>query len=110
MLSRAEAVIAALEGARPALLDALGQAAVAAVQDVMLTGYAQPVWETGALYHNVQHQVQGDRVIIRSTLPYAGFVHGGTSRMPPRPYLAHGVRLLVESGAAQAVLQEKLLY
>lgn len=93
---------------QPALLEALGRAAVAAVQDAMLTRYPQPVWETGALYHSVTHHVEGDRVVIHTDLPYAALVHQGTARMPARPYMTDGIRALFESGGAVAALRDVL--
>lgn len=71
--------------------DALGAAAVSAVREEMLTGYGKPIYRTGALLRDVRCTVQGSRVTIGSTLPYAIPVHDGTCRMPGRPYLQDGI-------------------
>lgn len=70
---------------------AMGQAAVSAVREQMLSGYEQPIRRTGALHDDVSYTVKGTSVTIGSTLPYAPLVHDGTSRLPARPYLADGI-------------------
>lgn len=93
-----------------AAANALGQAAVHAVYDQMLTGYDRPIWRSGALYHDVFCTVQGNRVTIGSTLPYAGFVHDGTWRLPARPYLTQGIfnhTELLRQAAAEALFSRE---
>lgn len=70
---------------------ALGDAAVSAVGEEMLTGYDHPVYRTGALLKDLRCAVEGNRVTIGSPLPYAIPVHDGTCRMPGRPYLQDGI-------------------
>lgn len=70
---------------------AMGDAAVSAVREEMLTGYDRPVYRTGALLKDVRCAVQGSGVTIGNTLPYAIPVHDGTCRMPCRPYLQDGI-------------------
>lgn len=75
-----------------AAAEALGAAAVSAVREEMLTGYARPIYRTGALLKDVRCTVQDGRITIGSTLPYGIFVHDGTCRMPGRAYLQDGIR------------------
>lgn len=74
-----------------AAAQALGHAAVAAVQEEMLTGFGQPIRRTGALMQDVSCTTDDCRVTIGNTLPYAISVHEGTCRTPGRPYLTNGL-------------------
>lgn len=89
---------------------ALGAAAVSAVGEEMLTGYARPVYRTGALLKDLHCAVEGSRVTIGNSLPYATPVHEGTCRMPGRPYLQDGIlnhAELLRQACAQALRQQE---
>ena len=86
-----------------AMAHTLGEAAVGCVRQQMLQGYPTPVYYTGALMKDVSFAVDGPTVTIGNTLPYAGPVHDGTTRIPARPYLADGIL------AGASVLRDTLL-
>jgi len=77
----------------------MGQAAVQAVRARMLTGYDEAVYDSGALYQDVQARCEGPTAVVGNTLPYAVAVHEGNSRRAGRPYLAEGVL-----GAAEGIV------
>ena len=81
----------ALSSALPEAVRAMGASAVQAVRARMLTGYAQPVYATGALHADVRCHAEGASAIVGNTLPYAPMVHDGTARMAARPYLQDGL-------------------
>ena len=89
--SRADEILQQLEDGVSSALSAAGQSAVAAVRQQMLTGYAHPVYETGALLESIAFTTEGHTLHVGSTLPYAPPVHDGTVRQPGRPYLADGM-------------------
>lgn len=63
----------------------------------MESGYGRPIRRTGALMADVRTEVTGAEAAVGCTLPYAPLVHGGTDRMPARPFLAEAL----SGGAAQ---------
>lgn len=73
-------------------LDAAGQVAVTAVQQQMLSGYARPIRDTGALMESITYALDGSTVHIGTPLPYAEAVHDGTARTSGRPFLTDGLR------------------
>ena len=89
--SRLSEVEAALAQALPIAARAMGEVAVQAVRAQMLTGYARPVYSTGALHADVRCRAEGASVIVGNILPYAPAVHDGTARMAARPYLQDGL-------------------
>ena len=108
--SRLSEVEAALAQALPAAARAMGEAAVQAVRAQMLTGYARPVYSTGALHADVRCRTEGASVIVGSTLPYAPAVHNGTAGRAARPYLQDGLLASAQAlrDAAQHALSECL--
>ena len=72
---------AALAQALPSAARAMGEAAVQAVRAQMLTGYARPVYDTGALHADVRCRAEGASVLVGNTLPYAPMIYDGTVRM-----------------------------
>ena len=76
-----------LAQALPSAARAMGEAAVQAVRAQMLTGYARPVYDTGALHADMRCRAEGASVLVGNTLPYAPAVHNGTARAAARPYL-----------------------
>lgn len=82
---------ARLEQAACAAASAMGEAAVSAVRTQMEQGYASPIRETGALMADVSFTQSGRTVAVGSTLPYAAYIHEGTSRQAGRPYLTDGI-------------------
>lgn len=89
---------AALAQALPSAARAMGEAAVQAVRAQMLTGYARPVYDTGALHADVRCRTEVASVLVGNTLPYAPAVHDGTARASARPYLQDGLL-----GSAEAI-------
>ena len=89
---------AALAQALPSAARAMGEAAVQAVRAQMLTGYARPVYDTGALHADVRCRAEGASVLVGNTLPYAPMIYDGTVRMAARPYLQDGLL-----GSAEAI-------
>ena len=76
---------AALAQALPSAARAMGEAAVQAVRAQMLTGYARPVYDTGALHADVRCRAEGASVLVGNTLPYApmiGALIGFTALIP----------------------------
>ena len=47
---------------------------------------------TGTLRDSIGYQVQGDKVIVMTNVPYARYLQHGTSKMPARPFLGTGPR------------------
>ena len=92
LTSRREAVLRCLEAALPQALRAAGEAGADAAAERMRRGYASPVIASGALLRDLQVRPEGARCEIGNTLPYAAYVHNGTSRVPARPYLRDGMR------------------
>ncbi|MBQ8654393.1 MAG: hypothetical protein IJ507_05580 [Clostridia bacterium] len=72
-------------------LEAAGEAGVSAVREQMLTGYDQPVMDTGALRDSITFAADGRTVRIGTAVPYAEPVHNGTARTPGRPFLTDGL-------------------
>jgi hypothetical protein len=74
-------------------LTAMGQIGVEITTDTMNTGYGKPIYLTGDLQRDVNFEVDAvaQAVKIGNSLPYAAFVHEGTSKMAGRPYLRDGV-------------------
>lgn len=108
LTSRLPEFLARLDLSAAAL--ALGDAAVAAVREEMLTGFDPPIHRTGALMQDVCCRVQGSHVTIGNTLPYAIPVHDGTCLTPGRPYLANGILNHAEplrQALAQALRQQE---
>ena len=87
-----------LAQALPSAARAMGEAAVQAVRAQMLTGYARPVYDTGALHADMRCRAEGASVLVGNTLPYAPAVHNGTARAAARPYLQDGLL-----GSAEAI-------
>lgn len=97
-----------LSAALPEAVRAMGASAVQAVRARMLSGYAQPVYATGALHADVRCHAEGASAIVGNTLPYAPMVHDGTARMAARPYLQEGMLGSAEAlrdAAAQALAE-----
>lgn len=93
-----------------AAAQSMGNAAVSAVREEMLTGFDHPVYRTGALMQDVCCTAEGNRAIIGNTLPYAVPVHDGTCRIPGRPYLTNGILNHAEplsQAVAQALRQQE---
>lgn len=90
--SCADNCLRTLEHAVAESLEVAGQEAVAAVQQQMLTGYARPIVDTGALLESIRYSVDGATLHVGTSMPYALAVHDGTSRMPGRPFLTDGIR------------------
>ena len=44
--------------------------------------------DTGALWESIDHEVDGHTVSVSATTDYAVYVHQGTRKMAPRPFLA----------------------
>ena len=97
IISHCEAALTALHRQGEDALALAGDAAVQQIRQVMLTGYGQPIRETGALMGDVTHRVtqqQGELTLTAgNTLDYALPVHEGTHRIPGRPYLRDGFLL-----------------
>ena len=47
---------------------------------------------SGGLRDSIEYEVQGPKVVIRSTSKYAEYLQNGTNRMPARPFLGTGVK------------------
>lgn len=90
--SCADDCLKTLEQAASESLEAAGQEAVATIQQQMLTGYAHPIVNTGALLGSIRYSVDGSTLHVGTSMPYAFAVHDGTSRMPGRPFLTDGIR------------------
>ena len=101
---------AALAQALPSAARAMGETAVQAVRAQMLTGYACPVYDTGALHADVRCRTEVASVLVGNTLPYAPAVHDGTDRAAARPYLQDGLLVSAEAmrDAAARTLAEAL--
>ena len=97
--SRREAAVRRLEGALPEALRAAAEACADRAAALMRGGYARPVIASGALLRDLRVRAEGRRAEIGNTLPYAVWVHNGTSRVPARPYLRDGVRGGAEEAA-----------
>jgi phage virion morphogenesis protein len=48
------------------------------------------LFNTGALDKSLTYSVQGPKVSVHSSSPYAQYLQNGTSRMPARPFLGIG--------------------
>lgn len=74
-------------------LTAMGQAAVEIATDYMESKYYAPIYVTGDLIRDVNFKVmpQDEAVAVGNSLNYAMWVHEGTDRMPPRPYLRDAI-------------------
>lgn len=107
MISRAEEVCAAVLARAPEAVAAMGNAAVALVRAQMLA-CEPPVRRTGALMADVHFAPDGARGEVGNTLAYAPLVHGGTTRLPARPYLAQALLSGVPAlqNAAEAVYDD----
>lgn len=46
----------------------------------------------GKLRDSIVYEIQGPKLVIRSTAPYAQYLQAGTRRMPARPFLGTGKR------------------
>ena len=91
LISHAAEITAHLERNAASALDSAGRTADALDLEQMQSGYGAPVKDTGALMDSIAHAVEGDTVRIGSALPYAAYVHDGTSRMPGRPFLSDAI-------------------
>ena len=58
-----------------------------------------PLLATGELLHSVHHEVDGHKVIVGTPDPVGVFHEFGTSRMPPRPFLAPAAHRKGEAAA-----------
>lgn len=89
-------------------LDDMLDDAITSVRYMMLYGYSgvhyhkfravrgTDIYDTGLLYQDLQGYVDNaeQAFYVGSTLYYASFVHDGTRRVEPRPYLLDGVTLI----------------
>lgn len=84
-----EAVLKAMETAKKKALTAIGLAAVEITTDYMQSRYGKPIRQTGDLMRDVNFKVRtdNDAVDVGNDLEYAPWVHGGTAKVPARPYL-----------------------
>ncbi len=95
----------ALEAAAARLAGAVRDAlSVPAAGEAAAPGEA-PLLRSGALRDSVSHAVEGSRAVVGSIDPVATYQEQGTSRLPPRPFLAPtaaamGEDLAREVGAA----------
>lgn len=48
------------------------------------------LWDAGTLLHSLRVQTNVADVVIGTDVPYAGFLQGGTRRMPARAFLGWG--------------------
>lgn len=80
-------------------LEAAGPVTVDAVRQQMLSGYARPIRDTGALMDSIAYALDGNTLHIGTSLPYAEAVHDGTIHTTGRPFLTDGLRnaLLAET-------------
>ena len=89
--TQAEQLIADLPSHVTQALSDAGAASVASVRQMMLTGYAQPVFDTGALHNSIDYIVEENTLHVGTPLPYAAPVHDGTLCIPARPFLRDGL-------------------
>lgn len=92
----------------PNALEAIKDDSIVCAHYMMLHGYSEPhhhvvtggygpeVYDTGALYKDVQGLVDipSQTVTVGNTLYYAEYVHDGTSRVHARPYLTDGIETI----------------
>lgn len=103
--SHTEELIGRLPQAVSSALDAAGHSAESHVRHQMLTGYAQPVLDTGALMDSISHIVEENTLHVGSPLSYAGPVHDGTAFVSGKPYLQDGMLAAAED-MASAIARE----
>ncbi|MBB3175411.1 HK97 gp10 family phage protein [Endobacter medicaginis] len=79
------------------------------IADRVRRGYSpdEPLLRTGQLRDSIQHEVDGDTVTVGSGLDIAAYQELGTSRIPPRPFIAPAMMHAGE-GAVEAALVEML--
>lgn len=86
--------------------------AVEAVKDQMMSGYGNPIWDTGATLQSVNYEAGDKSVAFGTGTSYAPFVHDGTYRMVARPFIADvindsdfvdGIRDVIEEQLQAAV-------
>ena len=85
-------------------MEAAGELLVEAVQSKMLYGYHDwhgnpphtEIVDTGALFDSIRASIKRDSqnaysVTVGSDLPYASYVHDGTSKLKGRPFIRDAV-------------------
>lgn len=85
--SNKKQVLKAMDGAKKNMLEALGKAGEGFVK------LAAPV-DTGALRDSIDYKVDGDSVLVGSTLTsedYPIYLEKGTSRQGAQPYIHPGI-------------------
>lgn len=92
---------------------AVGEALVESVQQKMLYAYYREPIDTGRLFDSIEAEARRVssntyETTVGSKVPYAGYVHEGTSRMRGRPYIRDGVfdaqekvRAIMEGGLSK---------
>lgn len=106
LVSNLAAVQARLSRNADSAIKAAGKMGVDAICDTMLHGYHTPhgkpphteIYDTGALYESIDHgdpYKSDDNVVSIDVgtegIPYAGYVHNGTSLVESRPYIRDGI-------------------
>lgn len=104
--SDVDACLSRLEQGTTSALNAAGQIAADSVRQQMLSGYARPIVDTGALLASIAYTVERNTLHVGSSLSYAEAVHDGTPFMPGRPYLQDGI--LISTGSMMAAVADEL--
>lgn len=71
-------------------LEAIGQQCVSHAKNELR--HTPPVrYDTGRLWNSISHYVSGDATYVGTNVEYAIYVHEGTRKMDPNPFLKNAV-------------------
>ena len=92
VVKHTDVLLQKIRGNARAAIQAAGETVVEAVQTQMLYGYERPPVDTGRLFDSIEAgAVRGSQnlvtVAVGTRVLYGGFVHDGTYKIPPRPFM-----------------------
>lgn len=77
------------------------------IQDEIMSGYGDPIWDTGNLHGSIAYDEPSKNSIhVGTNVEYAGYVHDGTYKMQERPFIRSalaGAQTALEQVAEQAL-------